>query len=133
MGGARHVSRFVGYVLIRVLRGVSDCGRLLSFTPLLTAQKGAINSLPRGVMRKGRIPRTSQVKSYSPGDHEGSAQRKPQGPARWGRVVGMHAAAPAALWAASPAPPGSSRRRPCALNRARTRRIPDGTEASAAG
>ena len=32
--------------------------------------------------------------------HEGSAQRKPQGPARWGRVVGMHEAAPAALWTA---------------------------------
>ena len=33
---------------------------------------------------------SSQVKSYSPGGHEGSAQRKPQGPARWGRVVGLH-------------------------------------------
>ena len=43
---------------------------------------------------------SSQVKSYSPGEHEGSAQRKPQGPARWGRVVAMHAAAPAASWAA---------------------------------
>ena len=42
----------------------------------------------------------SQVKSYSPGEHEGSAQRKPQGPARWGRVVGVHAAPPEALWAA---------------------------------
>ena len=44
------------------------------------------------------------VKNWSrvtpPGEHEGSAQRKPQGPARWGRVVVMHAAAPAALWAA---------------------------------
>ena len=37
------------------------------------------------------------VKWYAPGEHEGSAQPKPQGPARWGRVVGMHAAAPAAL------------------------------------
>ena len=43
---------------------------------------------------------SSQVKSYSPGEHEGSAQHKPQGPAWWGRVVGMRAAAPAALWAA---------------------------------
>ena len=40
------------------------------------------------------------VKSYSPGGHEGSAQRKPQRPARWGRVVGMHMAAPVAFWAA---------------------------------
>ena len=31
--------------------------------------------------------------------YEDSTQRKPQGPARWG-VVGMHTAAPAALWAA---------------------------------
>ena len=46
------------------------------------------------------VVKSSQVKSYSPGEHEGSAQRKPQRPARWGRVVGMHAAAPAALWAA---------------------------------
>jgi hypothetical protein len=44
--------------------------------------------------------KSSQVKSYSPGEHEGRAQYKPQGPVRWGRVVGMHAAAPAALWAA---------------------------------
>jgi hypothetical protein len=28
-------------------------------------------------------PGSSQVKSHSPGEHEGSAQRKPQGPARW--------------------------------------------------
>ena len=35
-----------------------------------------------------------------PGEHEGSAQRKPQGRAQWGRVVGMNAAVPAALWAA---------------------------------
>ena len=50
----------------------------------------------------GQAPvcKSSQVKSYSPGEHEGSAHCKPQGPARWGRVVGMHAAAPAALWAA---------------------------------
>ena len=50
----------------------------------------------------GRPAESSQVKIYSPGEHEGSAQRKPQGPARWGGlwVVGMHAAAPAALWAA---------------------------------
>ena len=32
-------------------------------------------------------------------EHEGSAKRKPQGPARWGRVKGMHVAAAAALWA----------------------------------
>jgi hypothetical protein len=38
------------------------------------------------------------VKNFSTGEHEGSAQRKPQGLARWGRVVGMHAAVPAALW-----------------------------------
>ena len=33
----------------------------------------------------------SQVKSRvtPPGEHEGSAQRKPQGPARWKRVVGL--------------------------------------------
>ena len=47
-----------------------------------------------------RALKSSQVKSYSPGGHEGSAQREPQGPARWGRVVGMRAAASAALWAA---------------------------------
>jgi hypothetical protein len=35
------------------------------------------------------MPKASQVKSYSVGEHEGSAQRKPQGPARWGRVVVM--------------------------------------------
>ena len=29
------------------------------------------------------ISKSSQVKSYSPGEHGGSAQRKPQGPARW--------------------------------------------------
>ena len=34
------------------------------------------------------------------GGHEGSAQRKPQGPARLGWVAGMHAAAPVDLWAA---------------------------------
>ena len=37
-----------------------------------------------------------QGKSYSPGEHEGSAQRKPQIPARWGWAVGMQAAAPVA-------------------------------------
>jgi hypothetical protein len=47
-----------------------------------------------------RRRRSSQVKSSSPGEHEGSAHCKPQGPAQWGRVVGVHAAAPAALWAA---------------------------------
>jgi hypothetical protein len=36
---------------------------------------------------------SSQVKSYSPpGEHEGSAHCKPQGPAQWGRVVSMHSA-----------------------------------------
>jgi hypothetical protein len=50
------------------------------------------------------VANSSQVQSYSSGEHEGSVQRKPPGPARWGRVVDMHstthAASPAALWAA---------------------------------
>ena len=56
-------------------------------------------------LHKGYIPSptsfhfaSSQVKGYSPGEHESSAQREPQGPARWGRVVGMNAAAPAACF-----------------------------------
>ena len=58
------------------------------------------STLPLPLTSGSLFPSTSQVKSYSSGEHEGSAQRKPQGPARWGRVVGMHTAAPAALWAA---------------------------------
>jgi hypothetical protein len=50
--------------------------------------------VPRGMSVRAqslRVLRSSQVKcysgqvkSYSPGGREGSAQRKPQGPARWG-------------------------------------------------
>ena len=56
--------------------------------------------LKLAVLSPAHQGKSSQVKSYSPGEHGGSAQRKPQGPARRGRVVGMHAAAPASLWAA---------------------------------
>jgi hypothetical protein len=40
--------------------------------------------------RSARLCSLSQVKSRvtPPGEHEGSARRKPQGPARWGRVAG---------------------------------------------
>ena len=43
---------------------------------------------------------TAVVATGATARHEGSAQRKPQGPARWERVLGMHTAAPGALWAA---------------------------------
>jgi hypothetical protein len=76
-------------------------GRLPTTIPL----RDHVRSDEERVLRSlaGCVSVLSRFKSNSPGEHEGSAQRKPQGPARWGRVAGcgyMHAAAPAASWTA---------------------------------
>ena len=42
------------------------------------------------ILRPELLSAPRQVKSYSPGEHEGSAQRKPQGPQRIGRDNGEH-------------------------------------------
>ena len=53
-------------------------------------EEGGVEDIPLNLSSQELLPR---------GNMKAARSVKPQGPARWGRVVGMHAAAPSALWA----------------------------------
>ena len=72
----------LAYRLVLFRMFLIDMFRLAPYSQLAQPPSGRLRSYCES---------THRARSYYPGGHEGSAQRKPQGPARWGRVVGMHA------------------------------------------